>query len=312
MFTTNYVQGFGYHSGGGYGAAAPSLADLLREAAARQRALLVVSATNGLGAAFTDDYASFLAGGQKATFKDAANIVFCNKDAANRPQCQQNRFTGSAAKNGPVADLQRAADRIMNAIPGFDLGGRQMKGPLPDGSGGTVDGVFTIVDNGKNPIGSRSGYDGTLGSSSLGFASQAMTLAGMLKKTPNPATALAFVSPAREDIYTKFAAEIATYLNDVADNFKTLLDAFDARGNVPAQTPLDVRTIPFVVPLASEKGPNKGLIIGTAAAMVGLTALAAVSAAKKKPVALYEEGFKPAFGRGGRGRRTRRHEPRGW
>jgi hypothetical protein len=302
MITTSYVQGFG-----GYGglSEAPSLAQLI--ATARQRARAKRSGFGrGLGAAFTDDFAGFLAGGPSATFKDADNLVYCNKDAANRPQCQLNAYAGSAAKNGPVAALQRAADRIMNLIPANNLAGRQLRGQVPTGDGTTQEQTFTVPSTIPNPIGSQSGYDGVAGESTMHFGTLALTLAGMLKAFPNPAVSLAFVQPERTDIYAKFASEIAAYLNDVADNFGPLLDAFGARGNVPVQTQLDVATIPFVVPQAAQKS-RKGAIIGTTVAMIGLTTIAAISAAKKKPHALYEEGFKPAFGRGGR-----RHAPRGW
>lgn len=284
---TNFGYGFGE---------APSLSQLIEIARLRS------SGTPGLGyygfgAAFVDDFAGFLGGGIKATFKDAEDIVYCNKDQGNRPQCVLNRFVGAEARRGPVADMQRAADRIMSLIPTNKLAGRQLRGQVPSGDGSTQEQTFTIPDTIPNPIGTQTGYDGTTGESTMHFTTLALTLAGMLKAFPGSAISLAFVRPERTDIYTKYSAEIASYLNDVADNFKSLLDAFNARGNVPVQTQLDEKTIPFVVPIVGQKKGKAKVIVGTAAAMIGLTAVAAVSAAKKKPAALYEESYRPALGR---------------
>src|SRR3990172_6346298 len=98
MLVSSYTNGFGNWNYG-FGAA-PSLPELLAQAAARQRSR---GGFAGFGAAFTGDYQGFLAGGTTATFKDAQNIVFCNKDKANRPQCVLNRFVGAAARSGPIA-----------------------------------------------------------------------------------------------------------------------------------------------------------------------------------------------------------------
>lgn len=305
MLTSYPVYGFGAAPGAPGPTPAPTLAQLLHQAAQRQRSSR--RGPTGLGIAFTGDYQGFLSGGQSATYKDAQNIVFCNKDSANRPQCVLNSAVGAAARSGPIANMQRAVDRIMNAIPAFKLGGRQMTAPLPTGDGTTTtDQTFTILDNGPNPIQSRSGYDGVVGASTQGFTGEALILAGMLKQVPN-SVALPFVSPGREDIYAIYSNEIAAYLNDVANNFQDLLADFTARGNVPASTPLDVTTIPAVVPIAGEKRlAGKAAVIGAGVAMVSLTGLAAFAAANKKPMGLYRD-VSPAFGR----RRHRSH-PRGW
>jgi hypothetical protein len=180
---------------------------------------------------------------------------------------------------------------------------------MPTGDGTTTLQRFTIPPTQRSPIatGGGGGVDGIVGDTTTKFGVLALTLGGMLKKFPNPGISAAFVAPARNDVWAEFSNEIAAYLNDVAENFRSLLAAFTARDNQPIQTQLDVKTIPFVVPLAAQRS-NKGVIIGAAVAMVGLTTIAAISAAKKKPVALYEEHHRPALGR-----RHRRHlAPRGW
>lgn len=288
MLMSTYDPGYGY----GFGDA-PSLLQLIEASQ--------IAATHGgyeFGAAFTDDYAAFIAGGTSATFKDAADIVYCSKDRANRPQCVLNAFTGSKARSGPIAEMQRAIDDLVNKSTDL-LAGRELKGPVPQADGTTTDQSFRI-ENIRNPILRGPGYDGIVGDSTLRYGVYAITIAGLLKKTPNAATSLAFVSITRSDIWAKYAREIAAYLNDVTNNFQSLHNAFLARGNQAAQTQLDAKTIPYVVPLVTTKKSNKGLIIGTAATMLGLTAVAAVSAAKKKPAALYEEAYRPAFGRGRR------------
>jgi hypothetical protein len=305
MLTSAYVNGFGY----GFGAA-PSLLQLVETAQANARARQAYGAFAGFGAP-VNDFIAFNNGQASPTSfvggTGASNIVFCNKDRAFRPQCVLNKV-GEAAK-APIREMQRAIDRVIDLIPSNNLAGRQMKGQMPTGEGTTSEQIFTVPANLRSPIasGGGGGVDGIVGDTTTKFGVIALTLAGMLKAFPNPGISLAFVSITRNDIWAEFSNEIAAYLNGVADQFKTLLDAFDARGNVPIQTQLDVKTIPFVVPLAAERKANVGAIIGTAVAMVGLTTVAAISAAKKKPVALYEEHYRPALGRG------RRHSrPRGW
>jgi len=283
MFTTTPVHGFG---SAGFGA--PTLPELVQQLQYRQRA----QTRAGLGAA-TSNWEAFVAGGPSARFQDAKKIAYCSKDTANRIQCVLQAATSPrAAAAGPVADMQRAADRVMNLIPAYNLSGRQMHAPVPAGDGTTtVEQTFTIVDNGRDPIGSQSGYDGVDGPLTQGIVGQALILAGMLKQVPD-AVALPFVSPARVDVYTMYANEIAGYLNDVAANFAALLDAFYKRGDKPASTPLDVTTIPAVLPLTAKRDYRKlATIIGASAAMFGITAVAAISSAKHKPDLLYPEGL---------------------
>jgi len=302
----SYVNGFGQFG------QAPTLPLLLQRA--RQRQAMhegLGGSRRGFGAA-TGNWDAFYSGSVSSFQNDAndpvpgmpAKVVYCNRDNANRIQCQLQKYTGSAAAGGPVADMQRATDRLMNLIPAYNLGGREMKAPAPTGYGSSADTKFTIVDNGQNPIGSQSGYDGVNGPSTNGIVGQALVLAGALKQIPN-STALAFVSPNRVDISTEYAADIAKYLNGVADNFGSLLQAYQNRGNVPASTPLDVSTIPAVLPLVAQRSKIGPIIIG-AAAMIGLTTIAALSAAKHKPDALYND-LGPALGR-----RRRHHRLRGW
>jgi hypothetical protein len=284
MLTQYSVNGFG---------AVPTLPQLLQRARQREMARRGFA---GFGAAGSD-WPAFVAGGASATYQDAAKVVWCNKDHDNRIQCQLQKYTGSAARSGPVADMQRAADAIMNQIPAYNLGGQQMHAPVPSGDGTTTtEQTFTILDNGQNPIGSQSGYDGINGPLTQGIVGQALILAGMLQQVPDN-VALAFVSPSRLDIYTMYATEISQYLNGVAGNFVALLQAFQNRGNVPASTPLDVATIPAVVPAVIKSNQRKIVaIVGASATVLGLTTVAAVASAKHKPHALYDD-IKPALGR---------------
>lgn len=298
MLVSAYVNGFGESQ-------APSILTLIQVAQARARG----AAGYGFGAAVSD-FAAFQNGPKTATFVSDDKLVFCNKDSANRPQCVLNK-TGDAAK-APIRAMQSAIDRIINLIPANNLAGRQMQGQMPTGDGTTATQTFTVPSNLSSPIASQSGIDGIAGPSTMQFGVLALTLAGMLKSFPNPGIALAFVSPTRTDLFAKFSQEIADYLNNVADNFPSLLAAFSERGNTPVQTQLDVQTIPFVVPLAAQK-TNLAPIITAAAAMIGLTAIGAVSAAKKKPDFMYEGDLSPTFGRRSHGLRSRgKLRPRGW
>lgn len=302
MLVSAYVNGFGNGLG-----AAPSLLQLVQAVQARTMSRARVAFPGGLGAPVSDFLAfnngqasppSFVGG------TGAPGIVFCNKDRAFRPQCTLNR-AGDAAK-APIRDMQRAIDRIIDLIPTNSLAGRQLRGQMPTGDGSTTEQTFTVPGNLRSPIasGGGGGVDGIVGDTTTKFGVIALTLAGMLKAFPNPGVALAFVSPTRNDVWAEFSIEIADYLNSVAKNFAKLLDDFNNRGNVPVQTQLDVSTIPFVVPLAAQKS-KKGMVIGAAAAMVGLTAIAAVAAGKKKPDFMYDSVPTPALGRG-------KLRPRGW
>jgi hypothetical protein len=295
MLVSSYSNGFGQSQG------APSLLALIQ--AAQDRAHSRSGFGGHFGAAISD-FAAFQAGSTSATYKSDDGLVFCTKDRANRPQCTLNK-AGEAGR-APIRAMQRAADRIIDLIPTNGLAGRQMKGQMPTGDGATTEQVFTVPSNLSSPIGAQSGYDGVVGPSTMQFTVLALTLAGMLKKFPNPGIALAFVSPTRTDIFAKYSTEIADYLNDVADHFPTLLAAFSERGNTPVQTQLDVATIPFVVPQVAEKTKIGPIIVG-AAAMLGATTIGALAAGKKKPGFMYEPS--PALGRNRRGGKLR---PRGW
>lgn len=295
MLVSSYSNGFGQAQG------APSLLTLIQVAQDRARS------RSGLGGHFgaaISDFAAFQAGSTSATYKSDDGLVYCTKDKANRPQCVLNK-AGDASK-APIRAMQQAADRIINLIPTNNLAGRQMKGQMPTGDGSTAEQTFTVPSNLSSPIGAQSGYDGIVGPSTMQFTVLALTLAGMLKKFPNPGISLAFVSPTRTDIFAKYSTEIAAYLSDVADNFPSLLAAFAERGNTPVQTQLDVATIPYVVPQVAEKTKIGPIVVG-AAAMLGATTIGALAAGKRKPGFMYEPS--PAFGRNRRGGKLR---PRGW
>jgi hypothetical protein len=284
MIVSSYGNGFGQSQ-------APSALVLIQVAQDRARMRGGVNTGYGFGAAVSD-FSVFQAAGAGTTYKSDDGLVYCTKDNANRPQCVLNK-AGESGK-APIRNMQRAADRVIDLIPTNGLAGRQMKGQMPSGDGSTSEQIFTVPSNLMSPVGAQSGYDGVVGASTMQFTVLALTLAGMLKKFPNPGIALAFVSPTRTDIYAKYSTEIADYLNDVADHFPALLSQFNERGNVPIQTQLDVSTIPFVVPKAGEQRSKWAPIVMGAAAMVGLTTVGAVAAGKHKPGFLYTS---PALGR---------------
>lgn len=239
---------------GPLGGAAPSLTDLLAQARARAAARQGRAA--GFGATVTD-YDAFLTSG--GTYKNAADspvdgtaagIVSCFLDRS-RPTCALTKFpAGAKARSGPVAALQRAVDAFINKLIDQELAGTVVKGAVPTGDGETlkvIDYTFPALPQ-RDPIGrAGGGYDGILGPGTLGPTEQALALAGLLEKTPE-ALALAVVSIDRPDIKAMYAAELADYLNEVTGNFEALLQAFKDRGDVGAQTVLDVKTIPGVVP----------------------------------------------------------------
>lgn len=315
MLASTYTPGWGYGYGHGFGQAQPTFAQYFSRFSAPQPPTGLVTGfgqpvsdfnafNNGqsLPASFVGDPAGFGLG----------NVVFCNKEAnTNRVQCVLNQ-TGDGAK-APIRRMQQAVDRLItlvNAGLRGQLSDDQLCAEFPreDGSG-TFSNCARIGEIQDNPIatGGGGGIDGIVGDSTRGPTALAITFAGALKQIPNRNVAIAFINPLNNGILAEMSSEVAEYLNDVSNNFDTLVTAFKARNNQPVQTALDPTTIealPFVKPGAT-RGPQTGLIIGTAAAMVGLTALAAVSAARHKPAMAYEDSYRPALGRGRRGRRSR-------
>jgi hypothetical protein len=197
--------------------------------------------------------------------------------------------------------MQRAVDRFTNLVTAR-LQGRELRGPVPKADG-TQPEMSYRIDNITNPIASESGYDGIVGPATRGAIAYAMTVAGIIKRTNAPgvenglAVTNVWAHPTRNDLMAEYSKEVASYLNGASDNFDALLAAYEARGT-PAQTPVDKPdTLPYVVPLAAEKS-SLAPIIATAAVMLGLTTIAAISAAKKKPDMLYADHPAPAFGRG--------------
>jgi hypothetical protein len=277
---------------------------LRREASARSSSLGTLAS---LGALFRD-YAAFVAGGLDATYVSPDGAVYCSKiKPQNYVQCKLN-LAGEAGK-APIREMQRAVDRFINLVTAR-LQGRTLRG-LVAREGVQREESFTI-DNIINPIASETGYDGIVGPSTAKYVAYALNVAGILKRTDDPdvengvAVTNVWAHPTRRDLMAAYAKEVATYLNQVADNFDALVAAYEQRGREPAQTPVDnPDTLPYVVPLAV-KPSVKAPIITAAAAMVGLTTIAALSAAKKKPAFLYERLPSPAFGMPARRRRRDR------
>ncbi len=292
------------HSFGGFGGA-PTGRQAFQAAQQRQRQFwLDHRQTGGLGAAFST-FQDFVTGGQSATYQDPQGLVFCNKDSGNREQCVLNKFSGSKAKSGPIADMQKAADRLMVLIPGFNLEGQQIVAQVPVGNGSTTETkVITLTSDGftaaNPPIASRSGYDGIVGPSTLDVVGIALQIASALAQVPDNVV-LAYVNPLGSDQYAINAAGIAQYLNSVVDNFAILLQAFKDRGDKPAETVLDIATIPQLQQQPLVHHTNVGVIVGSVA-MVGLTMLGTVAAAKHKPTMMYND-LKPALARRRRRRR---------
>jgi hypothetical protein len=216
--------------------------------------------------------------------------------------------------------MQNAVDRIITLVNTQlrnQLANDLLCAEVPrEDQSGTFKNCQPIGELKNNPIatGGGGGIDGIVGDSTMKSAPLALTFAGALKQIPNRNVAIAFINFGNNAIYAQMSQDIAGYLNDVANNFTNLVAAFKARGDKPIQTQLDPATIealPFVVP-ASTRGTAWrpiGTMVGVGAAMIGLTAIGAVAAAKHKPTALYKDDeFQPAFGR----RRHRGLRPRGW
>lgn len=315
MLATSYN---GYAYGNGFGQPTPSFAQYFGQMSRKRQ--LGYRGLGGFGQSVGDFVAFNNGQASPATFTgDPAGfglgaVVFCNKEAGtNRTQCILNK-TGDGAK-APIRAMQIATDRIITLVnQGLrgQLEGDQLCAQFPreDGSG-TFSNCAPIGQIQDNPIatGGGGGIDGIVGDSTRGPVALAITFAGALKQIPNRNVAIAFINPLNSGILAEMSGDIAAYLNDVADHFADLIAAFKARGDVPIQTQLDPATIealPFVLPAAVAGSSNKKAIIATAAAMIGLTGIAAYAAGAKKPMALYTDSPRPALGRGRR-RRSRRY-----
>lgn len=298
MLVSSYVNGFG----------GPSLGSSLLQLVETSRARASYG-RSGLGA-FTTDWDAFMASRYTSptspTYQDSDRLVWCNKNTSNHPVCQLNAYAGAAAANGPVAQMQRAVDALINKIPVWHMKvGQQANITGPDG----VTTVRTIDPLGQSPIAMESGYDGLVGNSTGKYALAALILAGALKPIPNT-VAGAYITPTNANI-AMYAHGIAEYLTDVNENFDSLLADYQARGRVPATDPFTPSSVPALAPYVPSPRKNTGVILGAAALMVGLTTVASISAAKKKPGSLYSDMPSPAFGRR-RGRRSRRSYARGY
>jgi hypothetical protein len=310
-----YVNGYAY----GFGQAPTSFVQYFAQMSKKRQ---LGAGFQGLGQP-ANDFIAFNNGqsspasfvGDPAGF-GLGNVVFCNKEAGtNRPQCILNQ-TGDGAR-APIRAMQLAADRIITLInQGLrnQLAGDQLCAQFPraDGSG-TFENCAPIGQIQDNPIasGGGGGIDGIVGDTTRGVVGLALTFAGALKQVPLDARGrnvmIAIIEPLNNGIQAEMSGDIAAYLNDVADNFPALVEAFKARGGTSIQTVIDPATIealPFVLPAAVAGTSNKKAIIAATAAMIGLTSVAAYAAGVKKPMALYAD--KPALGRGRR-RRSRRY-----
>jgi hypothetical protein len=306
MLVSSYVNGFGQAFGQAQPASLFEVAQALTARAQRS------AAATGFGAALTnfEEFLAASAAGRAASFVDPTKTVFCkvpDKAGLFRLECVAN--STNLADRGPARAMQQATDALLNQIPLFQLAGQSLDVKLP---GGGTRPVF-IDKFPTNPILTiGGGYDGVVGAGTMQFAEPALLLAASLSAPP-PSVVPAFTSPTAFT-FTQAAGAIAGYFQEVTRNFASLLAAFKERGNKPAATPLVPETV--IVPPGAEKSKRPvGAIIGAAAAMIGLTAVGAVSAAKHKPTALYEEQGvpSPAFGR--RRHRGRGHyglRPRGW
>jgi len=310
MLVSSYVNGFGAASFG----QARSLFEVA--AIAVQRAQ---SPGGGFGNAFglATSFEAFTAASaarRPETFVSSG--VFCRVPDVRglfSIECFANAKRGPA--DDPAKALQRATDLLMNQIPLFEdtrtaqQRGEPIKVKLPDGSTEAV----RIPAFPMNPVLSiGGGYDGLIGGGTMQFAAPAMLLAGALSAPP-PSVVPAFASPTAFT-FTRDAGAIAGYFTQVANNFGRLLAEMKARGNTPAVTPLVPETVIVRPDSVEVKKRSLAPIIGAAAAMIGLTAIGAVAAAKHKPAMAYEDDLpSPAFGR--RRHHSRGHHglrPRGW
>jgi hypothetical protein len=310
MLVSSYVNGFG-----GFGQAR-SLFEVA--AIAVQQAQ---SPGGGFGNAFglATSFEAFTAASaarRRETFVSSG--VFCRVPDARglfSIECMANAKRGPA--DDPAKALQQATDLLMNQIPLFEdtrtaqQRGEPIKVKLPDGSTEAV----RIPAFPVNPVLSiGGGYDGIIGGGTMQFAAPAMLLAGALSAPP-PSVVPAFASPTAFT-FVRDASAIAGYFTEVAKNFGRLLAEMKARGNTPAATPLVPETVIVRPGSVEQKKSNLAPIVTAAAAMIGLTAIAAVSAAKKKPDFAYASDtdfVRPALGDRPRGYgRRSRLRARGW
>ena len=307
MLVSSYVNGFGnsFGHGSSFGQA-PSLMQFVQASLQRSRTAA------GLGLTSFSTYDAFYNSNKNAYYQDAALRVFCTKDSVNRPQCALLAYKPpTASRTGPVAAMQRAVDAMINKIPDWhNRVGQQANITGPDG----VTTVKTINQLPADPIAHEAGYDGVVGSSTAEYALAALILGGALKAIPNT-VAGAYIEPTAANM-ALYSQGIADYLNDVVQNWDTYLAAYQARDSRPATDPFTPATVQALAPYIPTTGVSKAAILGVAAAMLGLTTIAAISAAKHKPGMMYDMPA-PALGRGRGDRRDRLravvlHRPRSW
>lgn len=276
MLASYPLHGFGAVANGG------SLVQLAEKARAqaqyRQR-------YGGFGDA-SSDWNTFYNGGATA-YQDAARVAYCNRDSANRIQCVlQDYPAGAKAQSGPVANMQKATDALINKIPVWHMQVGQQADVTDPTTGQII--TKTIDALPDSPILHGSGYDGIVGPSTAGYVMVALILAGALKQIPER-VGMPYINPTEANI-TAYAFSIASYLKSVVDNFDNLLAAYLNRNRQPATDVFEPSTVPSLAPYvpAPDNKKRTALIIGTAAAMAGVTGFAAFNAANKKPAEMYE------------------------
>lgn len=229
----------------------------------------------GLEAAF-DTFDAFYTSGKTATWTDPTKQAYCRKDSANRPVCWLTSYAPTtAARKGPIATMQRAVDALVNKIPVWHMEvGQKAKITGPDG----MTAEKTIDRLPDSPILNSAGYDGVVGDSTGKYALAALILAGALKSIPDTVAA-AYIAPHNGNL-ALYAQGIADYLNNVTDNFASLLSAYKERDRQPATDPFVPATVPALAPYVPQPSSNKGVLIGLAVGGVLLTVGASLAARK--------------------------------
>lgn len=294
-----HISTLGQAPAAGSAAQVPTIMQLLQRALDVQAQRELMTGLRGafrsaLGAVNTDWNAFYTRA--QSSYQNAANdptpttpagMVYCLRGRTNSIECALTQFR-TAPRKSPIVEMQRAADRILNIVYGNpELVNRTWRGIVPDGKGGTVVTEFKAGSSYSTDYirNATSGYDGVVGPGTFGGVMGALLLAGMLKSVPEGVN-FAFAKT-RTDYQALWAADIAAYLNDVADNFAALLSAYNERG--PASTPLEPLTItadvtppsitPTIKPTQTARR-NTGALIGIAAAGVLLTVGASLAARK--------------------------------
>lgn len=210
----------------------------------------------------------------KRTKSYTDDLVSCWKNSDNLPVCQ--RTSEAAIKKqrwaGPVARMQRAADRLINKLPLYKslkaynpttrvLEDLTLRDPV---TGGTFTGwVLT------NPISQGSGYDGRVGADTAGWVNLSLVLATLLAEVPaDIVPALAAPNP---PVLVRFADPIATFLDAVVADFDFLLEAYKNAPKVsPILAPEVIVLINNVIVEHKRKTTVGGVLVAGGASMAGI------------------------------------------